>query len=136
MNQAEVEAFVAALENVQREDNFGYAFFFVGDDHRLSFLTIANTDNEYDNVSNLNRDGVFRINMGVSKETFKSLVGDPGVEAVDYSALDVFLPHPEYARQHYICILNPTGENVEKTKKLIIEAHSIAAARLQRKAKN
>ena len=60
MTQAEVEAFVAALENVQREENFGYSFFFVGDDHRLSFVTIANSDNEFDNVSNLNREGVFR----------------------------------------------------------------------------
>ena len=35
MTQAEVEAFVAELENVQRAENFGYSFFFVGDDHRL-----------------------------------------------------------------------------------------------------
>ncbi|MGI0014309.1 MAG: DUF6194 family protein [Nitrososphaera sp.] len=58
MTQAEVEAFVAELENVQRVENFGYSFFFVGDDHRLPFVTIANSDNDFDNVSNLNRDGV------------------------------------------------------------------------------
>ena len=135
MTQAEVETFVAELENVQREENFGYSFFFVGDDHRLSFVTIANSDNDYDNVSNLNREGVFRINIGVSKETFKNLIGEPSSEPVDYSVLNVFLPHPEYARQHFICILNPSGENVETTKKLIVEAHSIAAVQLQRKAK-
>ena len=134
MNQAEAEAFVTQLENVQREENFGYSFFFVGNDHMLSFVTIANSDNEWDNVSNLNRDGVFRINIGVSRETFKNLIAEPASEPVDYSTLDVFLPHPEYARQHFVCILNPSGENVETTKKLIVEAHSIAAARLQRKA--
>lgn len=63
MTQAEVEAFVAELENVQREENIGYSFFLVGDDHRLPFVTIANSDYDYDNVSNLNRDGVFRINI-------------------------------------------------------------------------
>lgn len=136
MTQAEVEAFVAELENVQREENFGYSFFFVGDDHRLPFVTLANSDNDFDNVSNLNREGVFRINIGVSKETFKKLIAEPRSELVDYSALDVFLPHPDYSRQHFICILNPSGENVETTKKLIREAHSIAAARRQRKAKN
>jgi len=136
MTQAEVEAFVAELENVQRVENFGYSFFFVGDDHRLPFVTIANSDNDFDNVSNLNREGVFRINIGVSKETFKNLIAEPSSELVDYSVLDVFLPHPHYSRQHFVCILNPSNENVETTKKLIVEAHSIAAVRLQRKAKN
>ena len=135
MNQAEVEGFVAGLENVEREENFGYSFFFVGDDHRLSFVTIANSDNEYDNVSNLSRDGVFRINIGVSRETFKNLIPGPGSDPVDYSVLNTFLPHPEYSRQNFICILNPSDENVEVTKKLIVEAHAIATARLRRKAK-
>lgn len=136
MTQAEVEAFIAELENVQREDNFGYAFFFVGDDHRLPFVTTANSDNEYDNVSNLNREGVFRINIGVSKATFNSLLGDYSAENVDYSALNTFLPHPDYARQHFVCILNPHGENIAKIKQLIGEAHHIAKARYQRQAKD
>ena len=133
MTQAEVEAFVAELENVQREENFGYSFFFVGDDHRLPFVTFANSDNDFDNVSNLNRAGVFRVNIGISKETFKNLIAASSSEFVDYSVLNVFLPHPDYSRQHFVCILNPSGENVETTKKLIVEAHSIAALRLQRK---
>ena len=136
MIQSEVEAFVAELENVQREENFGYLFFFVGADHRLPFVTIANSDQDFDNVSNLNREGVFRVNIGVSKETFTNLITESSSELVDYSTLNVFLPHPDYARQHWVCILNPSNENVEMTKKLIVEAHSIAAARLQRKAEN
>ena len=133
MNQAEVEAFVEAMDNVQREENFGYIFFFVGDDHQVGFVTIGQSDNEFDTVSNLNREGVFRINIGVSRETFNSLLGDSNMENIDYSALDVFLPHPHYAKQHYVCILNPSQENAELTKKLMMEAHSIAAARLQRR---
>lgn len=135
MTQAEVEAFISGMENVQQEENFGYLFFFVGDDHRLSFVTIANSDNDYDKVSNLNREGVFRVNIGISKETFKNLIGDSNSEHIDYSVLNVFLPHPDYAQQHFVCILNPSNENIETTKKLIIEAHAIAAKRLQRKAK-
>jgi hypothetical protein len=133
MNQLEVEAFVANLDNVQREENFGYSFFFVGDDHRLGFVTLANSDNDYDSVSNLNREGVFRINIGVSRETFKSMFADVSPENVDYTVLDVFLPHPEYSKQHFICILNPSGENIEVTKQLIVEAHDIASARLERR---
>jgi len=135
MNQAEVEAFVTGLENVQREENFGYSFFFVGDDHMLAFVTIANSDNEFDNVSNLKREGVFRINIGVSRETFKELITDSNPGPVDYSVLNTFLPHPDYSKQHFICILNPSGENIEATKNLILEAHSIAETRLQRKTK-
>lgn len=132
MEQAEFEAFLIELPNVQRDKNFGYSFFFVGDDHRLPFVTIADSDNEYDDVSNLNREGVFRLNIGVSKETFHN-IASPMDEEIDYSALNVFLPHPQYSRQHFVCILNPVGDNAEKTKQLIVEAYSIAASRLQRK---
>jgi len=133
MTQAEFEAFVAGLEQVQREENFGYAFFFVGDDHRLPFVTFADSDNDYDSVSHLNREGLFRANISVRKETFQKLVGEPTSEPVDYTRLDTFLPHPHYARQHFVCILNPSGENIETTKNLIVEAHAIAVHRLQRK---
>ena len=133
MNQAEVEAFVAALDDVQREENFGYAFFFVGEDHLVPFVSIADSDNDYDSVSNLNHEGVFRINIGVSRASFDALFANASSDKIDYSALNIFLPHPEYAKQHFICILNPSGENVEITKKFMIEAHDLAAARLQRK---
>lgn len=136
MNQLDFETFIAGLDDVQREDNFGYAFFFVGADHRLPFVTIANSDNEYDQFSNLNRDGVFRLNIGISKATFEALLAGSLTEHIDYTALDVFLPHPEYAKQHFVCILNPTGERIERTKELIVEAHSIAAARLRRTTGN
>lgn len=126
MTQSDVEAFVASLANVQREDNYGYAFFFVGDDHRLAFVTIGYEDNEFDTVSNLNREGVFRVNIGISKATFESLLGDTSTDDVDYAVLNVFLPHPHYAKQHFISILNPSGENADVTKQLIVEAHALA----------
>jgi hypothetical protein len=133
MNQSEVETFVANLDNVQQEENYGYKFFFVGDDHLLPFVTIANSDNDYDSVSNLSREGVFRINIGVSRATFDSLVSSDA-ENIDYSALNTFLPHPEYAKQNWVCILNPSDENVAVTKQLITEAHAIAATRLAKKS--
>lgn len=135
MKQVDFEAFLMGLPHVQREENFGYSFFFVGSNHRLPFVTIADSDNEYDNVSNLDREGVFRLNLGVSKETFGRLCANT-VDDIDYSVLNVFLPHPEYASQHFVCILNPTEENVEKTKQLIIESHAIAKRRLRQKSES
>lgn len=86
-------------------------------------------------MSNLNREGVFRINIGVSKETFNALIHQVN-EDVDYSKLNVFLPHPDYSRQNFVCILNPVGDNIEKKKQLIEEAHSIADKRFKRKKGN
>ncbi len=133
MKQAEVEAFTAGLERVECTENYGYIFFFVGDDHFRPFVTLASADYEYDSVSHLDREGVFRVNIGVGRETFDSLVGAAVPEEIDYTALNVFLPHPEYARQHFLCILNPSGENADKTRELIVEAHGLAAARLARR---
>jgi|HigsolmetaAR203D_1030402.scaffolds.fasta_scaffold02349_8 hypothetical protein len=62
----------------------------------------------------------------------KLIAGEPA-ESTDYTRLNVFLPHPRYARQHFVRILNPAGENVEITKQLLMEAHSLAEKRLQRK---
>ncbi len=56
MNESGVIEFVSKLDNVQQEENYGYTFFFVGDDHLLPFVTLADSDNEYNSVSNLNRE--------------------------------------------------------------------------------
>ncbi|MCI1985151.1 MAG: DUF6194 family protein [Lactobacillus sp.] len=134
MNQADFEAFVAKLPNVEREDNFGYAFFFVGSDHRLPFVSFAAADNAYDAVSQLDRAGIFRINIGVSKASFQALVGESSNR--DYTAVNTFLPHPQYAARNFICILNPEGPNVQKTKTLIEEAHALASRQAEKTNKH
>jgi len=131
MNPAEIDSFLMGLEDVQREENFGYVFYFAGDDRRWPFATIAESDNEYDKVSNLSREGVFRLNIGVSPSTFRRLTAGLTEERIDYTELNRFLPHPEYARQNFVCILNPAGENAEITKRLLAEAHGIAKERLR-----
>jgi hypothetical protein len=135
MTQQEIEAFITGLDAVETSENFGYKFFFVGHERMLPFATIADRDSEYDNKSNLDRDGVFRINIGVSKATFDKLVGQIPVDGCDFTQLNVFLPHPDYAKQHFICILSPTGEQLRRTHSLLEEAHGIALARQQRKEK-
>ncbi len=78
----------------------------------VPYVSIAIADNEHDNISELSREGVFRINIGVSKETFGNLFPDGAVEW-DYAVLNQFLPHPHYAAQHYVCILNPEGARAD-----------------------
>ncbi len=135
MNQQQVEAFVESLPNVQSSEAWGYRFYFYGDDHRMPFLTLANSDSEYDNRSNLNREGVFRVNLGVRPETFRGMF--PPVESdsseLDYTQLNVFLPHPDYAKQSFLCILNPLGDNVGRLQELIHEAYAVSRARYERR---
>lgn len=134
MSQDLIEAYTAALPDVEQSEAYGYTFYFVGADHRRPFVTFASSDNEYDSVSNLDREGVYRVNIGVSRESFERLVGDLHGQDVDYTVLDRFLPHPDYARQHFVCILSPTDERLQTTLELIAEAHAIAARRVERKA--
>jgi hypothetical protein len=74
----------------------GATFFSLDEKHWPNFATIVTTD-EHDmgNPSNLARPGVFRLNIGVGRETFERLVGT--MQSPDYAALDRFLPHPVYA---------------------------------------
>jgi len=58
----------ADVEIATAED---YTFFFYGSDRKLPFATLATQDNDYDRASNLNRSSVFRLNIGVSKDTYR-----------------------------------------------------------------
>ena len=88
-----------------------------------NFATIVTTD-EHDmgNPSDLARPGVFRLNIGVGKETFERLVGS--TTEPDHAALDTILPHPVYAKQRWIAILVPSRRTFDEiVKPLIAEAH-------------
>lgn len=101
-----------------------------GEKHWPNFATLVTSD-EYDSASNLNRPGVYRLNIGVSKATFKKSVGsNPNP---DYTALDRLMPHPVYATQHWVSILNPSEATLDKVlKPLLDEAHE-RVARAHRK---
>jgi hypothetical protein len=74
---------------------------------------------------------VFRLNIGISKQTFQSLFGTAKVDAgaYDFTALDVIMPHPHYAQQHFICVLSPSEATFERIRPLLAEAHDIAVRR-------
>ncbi|MDF3131249.1 DUF6194 family protein [Kiritimatiellaeota bacterium B1221] len=128
MNKTDFERFIEKLPQVTRADNFGYALFFYRTDQMTPFVSIADTDNEYDDVSDLNREGVFRLNIGIESDTYQKLIAQKDDET-DYTQKNVFIPHPHYAAQKFICILNPEGDQFEETKRLIREAHELAKRR-------
>src|SRR5690349_19373987 len=65
------------------------------------FATIVTKDyTDWDEKSNLNRPGVFRLNVGVGRDTFRSLFSSKSEH--DYTALDRLMPHPVYASQSWV----------------------------------
>ena len=119
---------------------WGDSFFFYdpdGDqpaDRRLPFATIVTQDYDgFDMASNLNRPGIYRLNLAVGRVRFGELVGYPPAqhpaqeEDFDYRTLDCLLPHPVYAAQAWVSILNPEDKTSALARSLIVESHRRAA---------
>lgn len=117
-------------------------------DHNFPFATLMTNDLN-DQFSNLNRPSVFRLNIGVSKQTFRSLFGLPqsssdsdGAEegsdedgGYDFTALDQLMPHPVYSRQYWVSIINPNAETFgTKVYPLLTEAYESAVSKYNRQA--
>lgn len=149
-----VEAMVASQESGAPEIAWGDTFFFYDPrnglpvDHRFPFATMVIKDYPgVDEASNLNRPGVFRLNVGVSKETYQSLFGERAASSsedraaesgYDVTALDQVMPHPIYGRMHWVCALNPSAQTFQTAlAPLLREAYDLAASReAKRQARN
>src|SRR5919199_4268330 len=60
---------------------------------QIPFATIVTKDyGEFDNASKLDRPDVFRLNIGVSKQTFEAVIDES--TTYDLSALNRLMPHP------------------------------------------
>src|SRR5215471_2384804 len=137
MEQSEIVRYVAetftGVNILQPTDGpgAGDTFFIYDPDRNLEpkqqmpFATIVTKDyGDFDNTSNLNRPGVFRLNIGVSRETFRSLF-EEGAEH-DNAALDTLIPHPVYASQSWVSVLNPSQRTFESLRPLLAEAYERA----------
>jgi hypothetical protein len=131
MDETAVASYILdTFEGVETAESYGYTFFFYGADRMLPFATMAASDNEHDSVSNLSRPGVFRLNLGVSPRTFEALFGTRKVDldSCDFTALDTIMPHPDYAPQHFVCVLSP-DQTWAQVQALLAEAYELAVRR-------
>jgi hypothetical protein len=121
--------------DVETAVNLGYTFFFYRDDHMHAFATIASTGNEYEKISNLDRPGVYRLNIGVSRDTFQAMFGKGKIDVstYDFTALDIIMPHPDYSSQHFICVLSPSETTFEQIRPLLAEAYDVAMKRYNKR---
>jgi hypothetical protein len=100
---------------------------------RFPFATIVTKDyGGFDEASNLNRPGVFRLNLWVSRETSAAVAA--GDEAVDPATLDRLMPHPIYAAQSWVSVLNPGEHTADRAMGLLRESYERAVARAERRA--
>ncbi|MGC6174571.1 DUF6194 family protein [Lacrimispora sp. 38-1] len=105
-------------------------------------LTIKEKDGDNDKSSNLNRDNIFRVNLGIRKTTFKELFGEipkrPSAGNTvdmnyDFTELDKIIPHPVYAWMGWISVLNPSIETFETLKSFIEEAYGFSKEKFSKK---
>jgi hypothetical protein len=94
-------------------------------DRWFPFATIV-TGDRYDTVSDLDRPGRYRLNIGLPKAAYQSLFGTPPAQP-DYAATDVLMPHPVYGGQYWVCVVNPGKSTLGVVDELLTEAHRFAA---------
>jgi hypothetical protein len=139
----EVRAVTASEANGAPEVSWGDTFFFHAPEGaepgRMPFATIVTKDYAgFDTASDLDRPGVFRVNIGVGRAAFEELLGYPPAAhdahagRFDYTALDRLIPHPVYAVQAWVAILNPGETTAALTRSLLGDAHARAARRHRR----
>lgn len=140
MDETSVTRYIMdTFAGVETAEAYGYLFFFYGPDRMMPFATLGTRDNEGDRASNLDRPSIFRLNIGVNKATYRAWFGPPppraGADGVvvtghDFTALDQLMPHPVYAPQSWVCILNPSAATFQQTvQPLLAEAYELAVKR-------
>ena len=155
MNDVEISRYITdTFAGVDEVDHRGNSFFFynpdsdIPPDHRFPFVTLV-TNDLYDQFSNLDRPSICRLNIGISKQTFRSLFGDPvrstsggsaeidgeDMSDYDFTALDQVMPHPIYGRMYWVCVLNPGEETFDTSvRQLLTEAYEMAVVKYKRLA--
>jgi hypothetical protein len=93
----------------------------------------------WDVASRLDREGAFRVNIAVGSRRYAELLGHAPAEHADrpdtddHAESDVLLPHPQYAAQGWVSVVNPGGRTDDLVRRLVTEAHAAAEARWRRR---
>ena len=122
-------------------ENAGDTFFLYDPDgdlpaeRQLPFATIV-TGDHYDSVSGLDRPSAYRLNIGLTKATYTASFGAAPTQrgpggvldtGFDHAAKDTVMPHPIYASQYWVSVVNPGEATLETVRTMLAEAHGFAA---------
>jgi hypothetical protein len=101
------------------------------------FASLKSKDDDRDDVSQLHRAGVYRLNVGLSEPAYRALFGPapprPGDDDLietthDFTALDQLMPHPVYAYMAWACVLCPGDATFDAVKPLLADAYALAVS--------
>jgi Family of unknown function (DUF6194) len=111
-----------------------------GDDREFPFATVVTQNYPgFDTASQLDREGVFRLNFGVGRREYERLLGHTPAEyeqhqdEYDPAAIGVLVPHPTYAVQGWVSLVCGGDIPAEPATSLLTFAYERAAERHRRR---
>lgn len=109
MDEAAISAYIrdtfAGVETVSEE---GRTTFFRGPARGSPLAILVNRDSQTDRVSNLDRDGVFRLDFAVGEDSYRELIDEDSTNI--YSGFNRIMPHPRPERAGWVCVVKPREE--------------------------
>ncbi len=109
------------------KNTYGETSFFYNPDGLLKngvyFCTIKESDGPNDKASRLERENIFRLSTGITKEMYlknfneipkRPLKGETVNLDYQFDKLNVIMPHPVYAWMSWVCILTPDKLQFDK----------------------
>ncbi|MEO1396965.1 MAG: DUF6194 family protein [Cyanobacteria bacterium J06634_5] len=106
------------------------------------FCTLKEKDGENDKASQLDREGVFRLAIGVPKKSYVSLFGQRPPRPAkggtvetghDFTRVNELMPHPIYAWMGWVQVLSPTAETLENILPLLTEAYAASVKKFDQR---
>lgn len=120
-------------------ETWGELSFFVNPGIKLKrgkyFATLKSKNGKNDKASSLDREGVFRLNIGLPSKDYETIFGLRPPKPIkgniiqgdyDFTSLNTLTPHPIYGWMGWIAILNPSKTTFESCKYYLNVAYSKA----------
>jgi hypothetical protein len=115
-------------------------FFFVGADRRRPFATIVRHDvPDFDERSRLSEPGRYRLNIEVGRAECRNVFGYGTKEfaahggGLDFAETGRLMPHPAYAAQGWVSVVNPGPTTAAEVTRLVAQARARSADRQHRR---
>lgn len=144
-----IEKIVSSFEGIFPKSSWGETSLFYAPGKLLPngiyFCTIKEKDGDNDKACNLDHDGVFRLSVGISKDSYEAQFGAkskrPSKGCIidtdhDFTELNRLMPHPFYGWMSCIQVLNSTEVTFGDAFLLIAEAHSNVIDKFNKKTAN
>ena len=141
-----IEQLVNRFDGVTPKSSWGETSLFYNPGGALPngvyFCTIKEKDGENDKSSKLDRDGVFRLSIGVGNQVYEQHFGarppKPSKGGIvntghDFTLVDELMPHPIYGWMAWMQVLSPKINTFDSILPLIAEAHSNAVKKFNKK---